>query len=139
VEAVIARAAEGTHGNTSGLNDAERKNLAAFLLQLDELDEKGGGARVEAPIRPTRNWSLRAIPLPSGGWRIEAPGAPGVVRLRILNPQGRTLGSSRLIGRGTAGETWHWPGTGTAHGGAGQALYLDACAGRDCASRRLTR
>jgi hypothetical protein len=131
------------HGRTSHLGEDERRKLAAYLRQLDGLDENGAGIAARAAMG---GGAGRLILRPAGGvWSIEWRGAPErPAALFLHDPAGRTvrvLRAREATSGGPDGD-WRWIWDGRSRGGEPVppgALILRACAGSDCIGGMLPR
>jgi YVTN family beta-propeller protein len=109
---VIAKAnPNDRHGKTSQLSETERKQLVAFLMQLDDADD-AAGIRAPSGRRAPKPGLAVAVSGISGGLRIAidgiAAGSPPEVEILGLN--GNLVRAFPPQGRGTANAvTWTIP------------------------------
>lgn len=140
VEAVLTTANPGDlHGKTSGLTEGERRDLIAFLRQLDDLDAAGKPEGIRPAFSGSRGW--RFLPQPRGpkGWRIRIAGAAAGLRFKISmsDARGRRLRGDITLSAGRDGNA-ELDLEGGAGWGAGSApVFVRGCSRMDCRSLRL--
>jgi DNA-binding beta-propeller fold protein YncE/mono/diheme cytochrome c family protein len=119
MEVLTTAYAGDKHGKTSNLNPEELRQLQAFLLQLDELDDAGNPLRLSGsgPRRSAAGLTVRVM-----GRRVEfqLPSA-GPHRLRLLDVRGLVL---REIWVPAGQNRWVWDGNARRGRRASPGIYF---------------
>lgn len=125
------------HGKTAALTDPDRRDLIAFLEQLDDLDEAGRPEGIRPAAHGSPGWRVAPQPRPNGGWRIHVAGAaPGLgFTLALCDAGGRRLRADAFLRADRDGRLdWEWRGRAEE---APAPAFLRVCAEGACRSVRL--